>query len=189
MVTAPGVVGREAVVADGTRDARQEPAHVALVERVEDIDMHRLPRGQRTGPEAPDKSPRTRRSWAASRTLICTVSPGASAATAWTMTGSTVSNLPGQVSRLWGQDSQVPAWGDHSAGMRYPRLAGVAEGSEGFKRPGGDRCDCGPSTRPLRHRCVTRCTTPTARVAPAAIPPAPRPTWSRGVRGSPGSRH
>lgn len=86
MVTAPGVVGREAVVADGARDARQEPAHLLLVERVEDIDMHGL--------------------------------PAASAATAWTITGSTVSNLPGQLSRLWGQDSQVPAWGDHSAGMR-----------------------------------------------------------------------
>ncbi len=62
------------------------------------------------GPETPDKSPRTWRSWSASRTLICTVSLGpASADTASTMTGSTVSNLPGQLSGLWGQDSQVPA--------------------------------------------------------------------------------
>ena len=37
---------------------------------------------------------------------------------------STASSRPGQVSTLWGQASQVAAWGSHSAGQRKPLEAG-----------------------------------------------------------------
>ena len=34
--------------------------------------------------------------------------------------GGTPANLPGQEASLWGQLSQVPRWGSHSAGIRNP---------------------------------------------------------------------
>jgi hypothetical protein len=43
------------------------------------------------------------------------------------MTGSTGANLPGQLARLCGHEIQVAWCGIHSAGMEYPRAAGVAD--------------------------------------------------------------
>src|SRR5579862_9668522 len=36
--------------------------------------------------------------------------------------------LPGQVGRLWGQESQTASWRSHSAGMRKPSAAGAWTG-------------------------------------------------------------
>src|SRR5690606_28189643 len=54
----------------------------------------------------------------ASRTLIQTISLSAIARTISAYAGSTVSNRPGQLSSLCGQDNQVPRCGSHSAGHR-----------------------------------------------------------------------
>src|SRR3954464_3366462 len=58
-------------------------------------------------------------------TLMCTSSRSARYRTIWANIRGTGPNLPGQEFSLWGQLSQVPRWGSHSAGIRYPSLAGV----------------------------------------------------------------
>ncbi len=53
---------------------------------------------------------------------MCTGSNSASVRTSFCHTAGIGSNLPGQVSGLCGQASQVAACGSHSAGQRYPGM-------------------------------------------------------------------